>query len=95
MIAESLLQSHLWAVDRGITKTYLEDVASGVNDYLRYLTKQGAILGGSCWADPDENTADQIQLGHVTFTFEFTPTYPAERITFKSLLSNNYLSELE
>ena len=37
MINDSLLKAHLWAVDRNITKTYIEDVLEGVNNYLRYL----------------------------------------------------------
>ncbi len=53
MINESLLRAHLWAVDRNITKTYIEDVTEGVRAYLRHLTSIGAILGGDCWADPE------------------------------------------
>lgn len=94
MINESLLRAHLWAVDRGITKTYLEDVVAGVEAYLRNLTAKGAIIGGSCWADPELNTPDQIQLGRVYIDFDFTPVYPAERVTFRSHLTNEYLKEI-
>ncbi len=45
IINESLLQAHLWAVDRNITKTYFEDVVEGVNNYLRNL-KTRRDLGG-------------------------------------------------
>lgn len=65
MIAESLLYAHLWAIDRGITKTYVEDVREGVNRYLRHLKKIGAILGGKCWVDQELNSADQIAQGIV------------------------------
>lgn len=94
MIHESLLQAHLWAVDRNITKTYLDDVVEGVNDYLRHLTVVGAILGGKCWADPALNTPDQIAQGKVYFDFDFTPPYPAEHITFRSHLVNDYIKDL-
>lgn len=94
MIDESLKAAHLWAVDRGITKTYVSDVIEGVNAYLRYLTNIGAILGGSCWADPDLNAADQIAQGKVYFDFDFTPVYPAEHITFRSHLVNDYIKEI-
>lgn len=94
MIHESLLQAHLWAVDRNITKTYLEDVREGVNDYLRHLTVVGAILGGKCWIDPDLNTPDQISQGIVYFDFDFTPPYPAEHIVFRSHLVNDYIKDL-
>lgn len=94
MIHESILAGHLWAVDRNITKTYLEDVAAGVNAYLAHLVAVGAILGGRCWADEELNTADQIVQGRVFFDIEFTPPYPAEHITFRSHLVNDYISQL-
>ena len=94
MINDSLLRAHMWAVDRNISKTYIKDVVESVNAYLRHLTTLGAILGGTCWADPDLNTPDQIALGKVYFDFDFTPPYPAEHITFRSQLVNDYLTEL-
>ncbi|UAA38222.1 phage tail sheath subtilisin-like domain-containing protein [Paraneptunicella aestuarii] len=94
MINESLLRAHLWAVDRNITKTYIEDVIEGVNAYLRSLQAQGAILGGKCWADPDLNTPANIAQGKVFFDFDFTPPYPAEHVTFRSSLVNDYLEEI-
>lgn len=94
MINESLLRAHLWAVDRNITKTYLEDVTEGVNAYLRHLTAIGAILGGKCWADPDLNTPLQLAAGKVYFDFDFTPPTPAEHVTFRSRLVNDYFEEV-
>jgi phage tail sheath protein FI len=94
IINDSLLRAHMWAVDRNISKTYVEDVTEGVNAYLRYLTSIGAILGGKCWADPDLNSPTQIALGKVYFDFDFTPPYPAEHITFRSHLVNDYIKEI-
>lgn len=94
LINDSLLRAHLWAVDRNITKTYIEDVTEGVNNYLRHLKSIGAIINGSCWADPELNTPDQIVQGKVYFDFDFTPPYPAEHITFRSSLVNDYLEEI-
>lgn len=94
MINESLLYAHLWAVDRNITKTYVDEVTEGVNAYLRQLKAKGAILGGKCWADPDLNTSEAIADGRVYFDFDFTPTYPAEHITFRSRMVGDYLEEI-
>jgi phage tail sheath protein FI len=94
MINDSLLRAHLWAVDRNITKTYVEDVCEGVNNYLRYLKNIGAVIGGNCWADAALNTPDQIQQGKIVFDFDFTPPYPAEHITFRSRLVSDYLEEI-
>ncbi len=94
IINDSILVSHLWAVDRGITKNYVESVVEGVNAYLRHLVTIGAILGGTCWADPDVNTPDQIAQGKVYFDFDFTPVYPAEHIIMRSRLVNDYITEI-
>ena len=94
MINESLLRAHLWAVDRNITRTYVEEVTEGVNAYLRQLKAQGAILGGKCWADPDLNSPQSIQDGKIYFNFDFTPPYPAEHIIFRSHLVDDYLEEI-
>ena len=94
MINESLLRTHMWAVDRNITKTYIEDVLEGVNAYLRHLRTVGAIINGQAWADPELNTPDQIAQGKVYIDFDFTPPYPAEHITFRSHLVNDYLVEI-
>lgn len=93
LINESLQRAHMWAVDRNITKTYVQDVTEGVNAYLRTLTNLGAVLGGRCWADPDLNTAANITQGKIYFNFNFTPPYPAEHITFRSHLVNDYIKE--
>ena len=94
VLNESIQRAHLWAVDRAITKTYIEDVVEGVNGFIATLVAQGAILGGNCWADPDLNTPTSIQNGQVWFNFDFTPPYPAERVTFRSHLVNDYIAEV-
>ena len=94
MIAESILYAHLWAVDRGITKTYLEDVRDGVRAYIRHLKKVGALIGGDCWVDLEINTPDQIAQGIVYWDYDFTPVYPAEHLVFRSHIVDRYLVDL-
>lgn len=94
IINDSVMRAHLWAVDRNIVKQYMEDVVEGVNAYMRHLRSIGAIINGQCWADPDLNTPDQFAQGRAYFNLDFTPPYPAERITFRSHLVNDYLTEI-
>lgn len=93
-VDEAILKSHLWAVDRNITKNYIEDVSESINNFFRDLKSQGAILGGLCSIDKELNPPEKIIEGHITFDYEFTPPYPAERLTFRSILSNKYISEI-
>jgi phage tail sheath protein FI len=94
MVNESIKRGHLWAVDRCITATYLEEVQESVREYLRSLKARNAILGGDVWVDPELNTPASISAGQVVFDYEFTPPTPAERVTFRSHLVNSYVVEL-
>lgn len=94
IINDSLLAAHLWAVDRNITRTYLEDVTSGVQAFINRLVAERRIAGGRCWADPELNTPEDMQAGRVTFDFDFSPYGVAERVTFRSRMVNDYLEEV-
>jgi phage tail sheath protein FI len=94
IINDALQASHLWAIDRAITKTYYDDVVEGVNNFLSGLKARGAILGGQCWAPPELNRPADIADGKATFDFDFTSPSPAEHITFRSRMVNDYLEEL-
>jgi hypothetical protein len=94
IINDSLLAAHLWAVDRGITKGYVDSVLEGVNNYLRSLVSLGAILGGKCWIDRDLNADASIAGGKIFFDFDFTPPFPAEDITFRSHLVDDYVATI-
>lgn len=94
IIADSLQAAHLWAIDRGITRTYVEDVREGVNAFLRTLKTAGAILDGKCWADPELNDAAAIQSGNVYWDFDFGAVYPAEHPTFRMHLVDDYIAEI-
>lgn len=94
IINDSILAAHLWAVDRPISRVFADEVAEGVNNFLRELQSRGAILGGTCWLDPDLNTPAVLESGRIYFNFDFTPPYPAERITFTSILTNGYAASI-
>lgn len=91
MIDLSIQKAHRYAVDKVINKAYFDDVVASVNGYMRQLKTRGAILGGQCWVDPAKNADADIQAGHVTFSYDFTPPTPAERITFESSIVADYV----
>ncbi len=93
-IMDSIQTNHLWAVDRPITRTYADDVAEGVCKYLRTLKTKDAILGGSCWVNKELSTSDNIPDGKIYWDYDFCPTYPAERMVFRSRLNTDYIEEV-
>jgi len=90
LIADSIQNGLMWAVDRPINAKFLEDVATSVNNYIRHLVKIGALLGGECWPDPDLNTPDQFQQGRVYFKYDFTAPAPAEQIQLTAVNVSTY-----
>lgn len=94
ILHDSLVKAHFWAVDRNLSKTYFDDVAESVNAAIARLQAQGALLGGSCTPSPELNSPADLANGHVYFDIAFTPPYPTERLTFRSLLVHNALQEV-
>lgn len=94
VINDALMRSHQWAIDRGLTTTFVSEVVEGVNSELREMKNKGQILGGRCWANADLNTKDSIASGQLFIDFDFTPTYPNERMTFRSMMVNDYAAEV-
>lgn len=94
ILHDSLVKAHFWAVDRNLSKTYFDDVAESVNAYIAQLQTQGALLGGSCKPSKELNSAANLVHGHVYFDMEFTPPYPTEHLTFRSLLVQKALQEV-
>ena len=93
-IREALVRSHLWAVSRNITTTYLNDVAASVNNYLAELVGLGALLGGNCEPSGEHNTAAQIKQGNATWTIDYHSALPAERLTFNARINDDYIAAI-
>jgi len=94
ILNDSLLEAHMWAVDRNISKTYVEDVTGGVQAFINRLSAEDRIAGGSVWADPALNTAEDMQAGRAVFDFDFSPYGVAERVQFRSRMVNDYLEDI-
>lgn len=94
MVDLSIQAAHRWACDQVINKGYIAEVVASVNAYLRQLQARGAILGGKCWFDPDLNADADISSGHVTFSYDFTAPFPAERVTFQSIITDDYIASI-
>lgn len=94
MVMDALLAGHQWAVDRGITKTYVKDVTDGLDAFMRDLRNQGAIINFEVYPDPELNTASQLEQGKVYWNIRFTDVPPAENPTFRVEVTNQWLSEV-
>ncbi len=93
-IKEALLSSIRWAIALGITKDFFTAVSSKVNEFLGDLQRKGAILGGECFPDDDQNTPGNLSSGKAFFVYRFTPISVAETLTFTEDVTDEYFRKL-
>lgn len=94
IVMDAILYGHKWAVDRAITATYVKDVTEGLQAFMRDLKNQGAIINFEVFADPDLNTASQLEQGKVYWNIRFTDVPPAENPNFRVEVTNQWLTEV-
>lgn len=95
IVHESLEQAMLPFIDRPLNQATIDAIRETANGLFRTLIGRGACLPGSrCEYNTEENTPEELALGHVTFDLVFMGPTPAERITFKSYLDINLLATI-
>ncbi len=76
--------------DRPIDKAFGTSITGSINAYLRKLTTQGVINGGTCWLDDYLNTEEELQAGNVYLNVTVGPKSPAEQITITYSIDESY-----
>lgn len=94
ILMDAAQAGHKWAVDRGITKTYVHDVTEGLQAFMRDQRNAGALINFEVYADPVLNTASQIEQGRVVWNVRFTDVIPAENPIFRFEVTNEWLTEV-
>jgi len=94
MVMAALLYGNKWAVDRGITKTFIKDVTEGLADFMRDLKNAGAVINFEVYADQELNTASQLSQGKCFWRVRFTDVPPAENPTFLVEVTDQWITEV-
>ena len=94
MVMDAIQVGMKWAVDRGITKTYVKDVTETVQAFMRDLKALGAVINFEVYPDLEKTTATQIEQGKVYWTIRFTDVPPAENPIFQVEVTNQWLTEV-
>jgi phage tail sheath protein FI len=94
IIDESIEYASLQFLDQPVNNAWIDARCETVNQFLRKLVGDGAILDGRCWYDQGDNPPTEIANGHVVFRRDFLAPFPAERITDKVSVNLNYLKSL-
>lgn len=91
IIADTIAEAHLWALDKPLTPTLAQDILEGVNSKLRSLVQQGYVIGASAWLDNAANTKEQLQSGELVIDFDYTAVPPLEGLTINQRATGQYL----
>ncbi|WP_237673683.1 phage tail sheath protein [Vreelandella profundi] len=91
VLADTIAEAHLWAVDKPMHPSLARDIIEGVNAKFRELTRRGYILGGSAWFDPELNSPEVLKSGKLFIDYDYTPIPPLEDLTFQQRITDQYL----
>ena len=94
IVMDAIQAGHKWAVDLPINKTYVKNVTDGLDAFMRDLKNLGAVLYFEVYADPEMNTASQLEQGKIYWNIRFTDVPPAENPNFLVQVTNQGLTEV-
>ena len=94
IIADTMAEGHMWAVDKPVTATLIRDIIDGINAKFRELKTNGYIIDASCWFDEDANDAETLKAGKLYIDYDYTPVPPLENLTLRQRITDKYLANL-
>jgi len=83
-IYDMLDTTTLWAIDKPPSLQLLQDMTNMVNDKFKLGKKQGWLVGGRCWLDPELNPSSQTSQGIWNWSIDPEPPAPMEHIIYTS-----------
>ncbi|WP_411748815.1 phage tail sheath protein [Serratia marcescens] len=92
VLADTMAEAHLWAVDRPVTPTLVRDMIDGINAKFRELKSAGLIIDGTCWYDESANTKETLRAGKLFIDYDYTPVPPLEDLTLRQRITDRYLA---
>lgn len=94
VLADTMAESHMWAVDKPITATLIRDIVDGINAKFRELRTNGYIVDGECWFDEESNDKESLKAGKLYIDYDYTPVPPLESLTMRQRITDKYLVNL-
>ncbi|AFJ88332.1 Phage tail sheath monomer [Burkholderia sp. KJ006] len=91
VIADTMAEAHIWAVDQPMSRTLMHDIVDGVNAKFRAWKTAGYLIDGQCWFDPAANEKDSLKAGQGFIDYDFCPVPPLEDLTFRQRITDRYL----
>lgn len=93
VLADSIAEAHMWAVDKPLHPSIVKDILEGVNAKFRELKAGGYILDGTAWYDEEINQSATLKEGKLVIDYDYTPIPPIEDLTFRQRITDRYFAD--
>ncbi|WP_233964327.1 phage tail sheath protein [Pectobacterium versatile] len=94
VLADTMAEAHLWAVDKPVTPTLIKDIIEGIKAKFRELKSGSYIIDADCWYDDTANDKDTLKAGKLYIDYDYTPVPPLENLTLRQRITDKYLVNL-
>ncbi|WP_276642645.1 phage tail sheath protein [Siccibacter turicensis] len=94
VIADTMADAHMWAVDKPVTATLIRDIIDGINAKFRELKSNGYLIDAQCWFDESANDEATLKAGKLVIDYDYTPVPPLENLTLRQRITDKYLANL-
>ena len=94
VIADTMAEGHMWAVDKPITPVLIRDIVDGIKAKFRELKSGGYIVDADCWFDETANDKESLKAGKLYLDYDYTPVPPLENLTLRQRITDKYLVNL-
>jgi hypothetical protein len=91
VLADTIADAHMWAVDKPMTPTLVKDIIEGIKAKGRELVTGGYLLGFDCWYNEELNDKDTLKAGKLRIDYNYTPVPPLEDLGFQQRITDSYL----
>jgi phage tail sheath protein FI len=91
VLADTIAEAHMWAVDKPMHPSLVRDIIEGVNAKFRELKANGYILDGRAWYDEEINSTATLKDGKLYIDYDYTPVPPLENLMFRQRITDQYL----
>lgn len=93
IMADTIAEAHMWAIDKPMHGSLVNDMLEGIKAKQRELTRLGYLMGGDAWYDPELNSKDTLKAGKLYIDYNYTPVPPLEDLTFRQRITDSYLAD--
>jgi len=91
VLADTLAQAHLWAVDKPLHASLVKDILEGINSKFRELKADGYVIDANAWYDEHANPVSALKDGRLVIDYDYTPVPPLEHLLLRQRITDRYL----